>query len=95
VNWLALLHVHLLTPGGLGCLQSAVVFACAASCNPGATAAAAAAVICRLVMGTRSGDMDPAVPLHMMNTLGLSAKEMDTGSDKQPVHDLQALLLLR
>ena len=31
-------------------------------------------------MGTRSGDMDPAVPLHMMNTLGMSAKEMDTGA---------------
>lgn len=32
-------------------------------------------------MGTRSGDMDPAVPLHMMNTLCMSAKEMDTGRD--------------
>jgi acetate kinase len=30
-------------------------------------------------MGTRSGDIDPAVPLHMMSTLQLSAKEMDTG----------------
>lgn len=30
-------------------------------------------------MGTRSGDMDPAVPLHMMNSLNMSAKEMDTG----------------
>jgi acetate kinase len=38
---------------------------------------------CRLVMGTRSGDMDPAVPLHLMNTLGLSAKEMDTILNKK------------
>lgn len=36
-----------------------------------------------LVMGTRSGDMDPAVPLHLMNTLGLSAKEMDTILNKK------------
>lgn len=34
-------------------------------------------------MGTRSGDMDPAVPLHLMNTLGLSAKEMDTILNKK------------
>jgi butyrate kinase len=30
-----------------------------------------------LVMGTRSGDLDPAIPLHLMRTLGLSAAEMD------------------
>eukprot|EP00775_Hariotina_reticulata_P003387 gene3387-3660_t len=36
-----------------------------------------------LVMGTRSGDMDPAVPLHMMNTLKLSTKEMDTILNKK------------
>lgn len=36
-----------------------------------------------LVMGTRSGDMDPAVPLHMMNTLNMSAKEMDTVLNKK------------
>jgi acetate kinase len=40
-------------------------------------------LLCRLVMGTRSGDMDPAVPLHLMNTLGLSAKEMDTILNKK------------
>jgi acetate kinase len=34
-------------------------------------------------MGTRSGDMDPAVPLHLMNTLGLSAKDMDTILNKK------------
>jgi acetate kinase len=28
-------------------------------------------------MGTRSGDLDPAIPLHLMRTLGLSAAEMD------------------
>jgi hypothetical protein len=77
VYWVALLHVQLLTPAGLGCLWSAAVCAYAATCNP--SAAAAAGDVCRLVMGTRSGDMDPAVPLHMMNTLGMSAKEMDTG----------------
>jgi hypothetical protein len=51
----------------------------------------------RLVMGTRSGDMDPAVPLHMMNTLGLSAKEMDTGGLRRCCHysnaDSSSLLL--
>ncbi|KAF6258057.1 acetate kinase [Scenedesmus sp. NREL 46B-D3] len=36
-----------------------------------------------LVMGTRSGDMDPAVPLHLMSTLGLSAKEMDAILNKK------------
>lgn len=36
-----------------------------------------------LVMGTRSGDMDPAVPLHMMSTLDLSAREMDTVLNKK------------
>jgi hypothetical protein len=30
-----------------------------------------------LVMGTRAGDVDPAVPLHLMRTLGLTAQEMD------------------
>lgn len=34
-------------------------------------------------MGTRSGDMDPAVPLHLMSTLGLSAKEMDAILNKK------------
>lgn len=34
-------------------------------------------------MGTRSGDMDPAVPLHLMNTLSLSAKEMDVVLNKK------------
>jgi len=34
-------------------------------------------------MGTRSGDVDPAVPLHMMNTLKLSSKEMDTILNKK------------
>lgn len=28
-------------------------------------------------MGTRSGDVDPAVPLHLMRALGLGAAEMD------------------
>eukprot|EP00882_Tetradesmus_deserticola_P022090 GHRQ01023973.1.p1 GENE.GHRQ01023973.1~~GHRQ01023973.1.p1 ORF type:complete len:255 (+),score=112.83 GHRQ01023973.1:403-1167(+) len=36
-----------------------------------------------LVMGTRSGDMDPAVPLHLMSSLGLSAKEMDAILNKK------------
>lgn len=36
----------------------------------------------RLVMGSRSGDMDPAVPLHMMSTLNLSPKEMDTSEQR-------------
>lgn len=36
-----------------------------------------------LVMGTRAGDIDPAVPLHMMRTLGLSAGEMDTVLNKK------------
>lgn len=34
-------------------------------------------------MGSRSGDMDPAVPLHLMNILGLSTKEMDTILNKK------------
>lgn len=36
-----------------------------------------------LVMGTRAGDIDPAVPLHMMRTLGLSAAEMDSVLNKK------------
>ena len=34
-------------------------------------------------MGTRAGDMDPAIPLHMMGRLGLSAKDMDTVLNKK------------
>lgn len=30
-----------------------------------------------LVMGTRSGDIDPSIPLHMINSLGIDAKEVD------------------
>lgn len=40
-------------------------------------------VFCSLVMGTRSGDMDPAVPLFLMNTLGCSARDMDTILNKK------------
>ena len=40
-------------------------------------------VICRLVMGTRCGDLDPAVVLYIQNVLGKSTKEMDTLMNKQ------------
>eukprot|EP00878_Enallax_costatus_P030958 GHUV01033779.1.p1 GENE.GHUV01033779.1~~GHUV01033779.1.p1 ORF type:complete len:413 (+),score=79.58 GHUV01033779.1:418-1656(+) len=36
-----------------------------------------------LVMGTRSGDLDPAIPLFLMNKLGVSAKDMDTILNKK------------
>ncbi|KAI8466299.1 MAG: acetate kinase [Monoraphidium minutum] len=36
-----------------------------------------------LVMGTRAGDVDPAIPLHMMRTLGLGAADMDTVLNKK------------
>lgn len=36
-----------------------------------------------LVMGSRSGDMDPAIMPYMMNNLDLSAKEMDTCLNKK------------
>ncbi|MCF0238153.1 MAG: acetate kinase, partial [Sphaerochaetaceae bacterium] len=36
-----------------------------------------------LVMGTRSGDMDPAIIPYIMNNTGLSAKEMDTALNKK------------
>jgi len=36
-----------------------------------------------LVMGTRSGDMDPAIMPYIMNHTGLSAKEMDTALNKK------------
>jgi hypothetical protein len=29
---------------------------------------------CRLIMGTRSGDIDPAIVLHLMSSLGMTAK---------------------
>lgn len=31
-----------------------------------------------LIMGTRSGDIDPSIPLYMENTLGMSAQEVET-----------------
>ena len=34
-------------------------------------------------MGTRAGDMDPAVVLHLQNELGLTVKEMDTLLNKK------------
>ncbi len=34
-------------------------------------------------MGTRCGDMDPAVVLHLLNKLGLSVKEMDSLLNKK------------
>eukprot|EP00877_Chromochloris_zofingiensis_P013997 jgi/Chrzof1/8851/Cz03g26170.t1 len=34
-------------------------------------------------MGTRSGDLDPAIPLHVMQTLGITAKQMDTVLNKK------------
>jgi len=36
-----------------------------------------------LVMGTRSGDVDPALPLYIMNQTGMSAAEMDTALNKK------------
>ena len=37
----------------------------------------------RLLMGTRVGDMDPAVALHLQNELGLTVKETDTLLNKK------------
>lgn len=36
-----------------------------------------------LVMGTRSGDIDPAIPLHLMSNLGFSADEVNTLLNKK------------
>lgn len=36
-----------------------------------------------VVMGTRSGDMDPYIPLHIMKTLGKSVEEVNTLMNKQ------------
>lgn len=36
-----------------------------------------------LIMGTRSGDMDPAIVTFMMNETGMSAQEMDTALNKK------------
>jgi acetate kinase len=36
-----------------------------------------------LVMGTRSGDVDPAVPLHLVKDLGLSPEEVDDLLNKE------------
>lgn len=36
-----------------------------------------------LIMGTRSGDMDPAILPYIMNTTGMSASEMDTALNKK------------
>lgn len=36
-----------------------------------------------LVMGTRSGDMDPALPFYIMRKTGMSAAEMDTALNKK------------
>ncbi len=36
-----------------------------------------------LVMGTRSGDLDPAILPYIMNESGMSASEMDTALNKQ------------
>lgn len=36
-----------------------------------------------LVMGTRSGDMDPAIPFYMMNREGIEPKEMETILNKK------------
>ena len=38
---------------------------------------------CRLVMGSRCGDMDPAVVLYMMQKGGLSAQQADVLMNKQ------------
>lgn len=40
-------------------------------------------VMRRLLMGTRSGDLDPAVVLHLQNTLKLSPKDTDTLLNKK------------
>lgn len=40
-------------------------------------------LVCRLVMGTRCGDLDPAVVLYIQNLLGKSTKEMDSLMNKQ------------
>ncbi len=37
----------------------------------------------RLVMGTRSGDMDPAVLLYLMDKCGMSTREADTMLNKK------------
>jgi len=36
-----------------------------------------------LIMGTRAGDIDPAIPLHMANQLGISTKEIDSMLNKK------------
>ncbi len=36
-----------------------------------------------LVMGTRSGDIDPAIPFYMMNKAGISAKDLETTLNKK------------
>ncbi|MGI5058321.1 acetate kinase [Treponema pectinovorum] len=36
-----------------------------------------------LVMGTRTGDMDPALPFYIMRKTGMSAQEMDTAMNKK------------
>ncbi len=36
-----------------------------------------------LVMGTRSGDMDPALPFYIMRETGMSAADMDTAMNKK------------
>ena len=36
-----------------------------------------------LVMGTRSGDLDPALPFYIMRKTGMSAAEMDTALNKK------------
>ncbi|MEM5948837.1 acetate kinase [Spirochaetia bacterium 38H-sp] len=36
-----------------------------------------------LVMGTRSGDIDPAIPFYMMNQTGMSPAEMETALNKK------------
>ncbi|MBD4479260.1 acetate kinase, partial [Xanthomonas citri pv. citri] len=36
-----------------------------------------------LVMGTRTGDLDPSVVTHLMRTQGRSAEEMDTLMNKE------------
>jgi acetate kinase len=39
-----------------------------------------------LVMGTRSGDCDPALPLYIMRTTGMTAEEIDTTLNKKSGH---------
>lgn len=36
-----------------------------------------------LVMGTRSGDLDPAILPYIMEQTGMSAKDMDTALNKK------------